>query len=490
MATRPNRAALVLEFSGMWSFLASLLLRFGSTNLRVWGARRLAALGSRDSVPKLAAALNDHNGQVRRTAIEALSALRSAEAGEALLNRIQATPLLLIEDRAVALHAIHTLGYSAAPGIVISAVDKVLSDTSLSGNKSRDEFVSVARDLLREVAEPKVVASLLLKWCALDKDWSFRRFGKDVLASLEWQPACVRERVLTVLLRDDDPKIALADDDAVECLIGLFGDNSQYVNSFIGANTINPKSEPVGRIAYALGRSGGTRAVDFLLGQIEESNLGYYCAWAVGYSGDLRAIEKLRTVTARCKEAAMDERKKKLSQLVGGAVRGLSQLHSDDAAAALCRVLIDSGAHCFPVFEAIEALERFDDKGIPYLVEALESRPDLRSYFESSFGERANAAGDSGRKKALRQHDDRACQTVGTMSDEQILSLLSDLCSAYTANNKTDISSLEPIATRIGMELFERGGLAEMKRVFNMLGNRAGARTLDMHWDGVGSWRG
>ena len=76
------------------------------------------------------------------------------------------------------------------------------------------------------------------------------------------------------------------------------------------------------------------------------------------------------------------------------------------------------------------------------------------------------------------------------MQDGEMLSVLRRLCAAYTSNDKSAIQSLEPIATQIGAELHERGGSQEMRRLFSQLNGIQGSRTLDMHWDGIGSWRG
>lgn len=71
-----------------------------------------------------------------------------------------------------------------------------------------------------------------------------------------------------------------------------------------------------------------------------------------------------------------------------------------------------------------------------------------------------------------------------------MLKELVKLCEAYDRNDSQAIKDLEPLATRIGEMLNQRGGIEEMRRVFDMLGPIRGARTLDMHWGGIGEWRG
>lgn len=76
------------------------------------------------------------------------------------------------------------------------------------------------------------------------------------------------------------------------------------------------------------------------------------------------------------------------------------------------------------------------------------------------------------------------------MQDDQALDTLRRLCAAYMTNDRPAIQVLEPMATQIGEELDRRGGIQEMRRVFALLGGVPGSRTLEMHWDGVGDWRG
>lgn len=76
------------------------------------------------------------------------------------------------------------------------------------------------------------------------------------------------------------------------------------------------------------------------------------------------------------------------------------------------------------------------------------------------------------------------------MTDSEMLNVLRRLCDAYAQDDMQAIAELEPQATQIGEELNQRGGLKEMQRLFEMLGNVRGARTLEMHWGGIGDWRG
>jgi HEAT repeat protein len=74
--------------------------------------------------------------------------------------------------------------------------------------------------------------------------------------------------------------------------------------------------------------------------------------------------------------------------------------------------------------------------------------------------------------------------------DQQDVDILVQLCDAYATNDTKEIARLEPLVRQIGEKLNGRGGLVEMQRVFALLGGRRGSRTLEMHWGGIGEWRG
>jgi len=79
---------------------------------------------------------------------------------------------------------------------------------------------------------------------------------------------------------------------------------------------------------------------------------------------------------------------------------------------------------------------------------------------------------------------------VGEAGDAEMVHFLRALCNAYASNDRAQVERLEPLATIIGEELNGRGGIRAMRRVWELLGNIRGARTLDMHWNGIGDWRG
>ncbi|MGH2740166.1 MAG: hypothetical protein ACRDH6_06765 [Actinomycetota bacterium] len=86
-------------------------------------------------------------------------------------------------------------------------------------------------------------------------------------------------------------------------------------------------------------------------------------------------------------------------------------------------------------------------------------------------------------KKKPQPHEDG-------LSDEYVLRNLRELCDAYVQDDRKRIEDLEQMATAIGKDLNRRGGIEEMRRIFYMLGSIPGARTLEMHWGGIGEWMG
>lgn len=76
------------------------------------------------------------------------------------------------------------------------------------------------------------------------------------------------------------------------------------------------------------------------------------------------------------------------------------------------------------------------------------------------------------------------------MGDREMVSVLTKLSQAYAEDDMAAIQQLELQATKIGQELDRRGGIQEMRRVFGLVPAMRGKRTLEMHWGGVGDWRG
>jgi HEAT repeat protein len=79
---------------------------------------------------------------------------------------------------------------------------------------------------------------------------------------------------------------------------------------------------------------------------------------------------------------------------------------------------------------------------------------------------------------------------ISANSDSDMVAVLDALCRAYVRNDPTEIALLESKATRVGEALNRRGGIQEMRRVFALVRPQTGKRTLEMHWHGIGEWRG
>lgn len=76
------------------------------------------------------------------------------------------------------------------------------------------------------------------------------------------------------------------------------------------------------------------------------------------------------------------------------------------------------------------------------------------------------------------------------MTRGEMLVVLLALCLGYAGSYRRLVAKLEPVATQIGEELHRTGGIEAMREVFAQLGSGQGVRTLEMHWNGIGEWRG
>ena len=76
------------------------------------------------------------------------------------------------------------------------------------------------------------------------------------------------------------------------------------------------------------------------------------------------------------------------------------------------------------------------------------------------------------------------------MSDDEKLTALRQFCHAYGTEDFTnfDVVTMDKVVHSIGQILNERGGVEEMRRLFDQLGSVAGIRSLDLRWDGIGEW--
>lgn len=145
-------------------------------------------------------------------------------------------------------------------------------------------------------------------------------------------------------------------------------------------------------------------------------------------------------------------------------------------------------------------LEADDPRAVPVLKKLLSGYSPLSAYGEESKVKEFIAKFDAEIKREIenkaQQKKDKlleARKEVSHYDEARMLSTLRQLCKVYTtasSSDDTEIQRLEPIATAIGERLNNTGGIAEMRRILNLLENIRGTRTLDMHWNGIGDWRG
>jgi len=89
-----------------------------------------------------------------------------------------------------------------------------------------------------------------------------------------------------------------------------------------------------------------------------------------------------------------------------------------------------------------------------------------------------------------------ACPAMHTaipaaMTDQQMVDKLVALARYYAGGGLSkDNPELQEEVIEIGKALNRRGGVEEMLRVFAMVPEIRGKRTLDMEWDQIGDWRG
>ena len=119
---------------------------------------------------------------------------------------------------------------------------------------------------------------------------------------------------------------------------------------------------------------------------------------------------------------------------------------------------------------------------------AREAVREIRKWEEAE--EQREEAEEQSRREQTAQPVAKMASKAQRMSDREMVESLASPCRANADDAREVIDALEPLATAIGRRLNERGGIREMRRVFAMLDDERGTRTLDMHWGGIGDWRG
>jgi hypothetical protein len=161
----------------------------------------------------------------------------------------------------------------------------------------------------------------------------------------------------------------------------------------------------------------------------------------------------------------------------------LEELATDGVGSVdLANVLVEVGdPKAVPLLKQKLARGDFAAYGSQYSIRDFVARFDagLRSKIEASAQEKEEKLTEA--RAAVSSYDAAA-----------MLAALRRLCDAYAtmSPDAEEIERLELIATAIGERLNSEGGIAEMRGMFDRLGGVRGARTLDMHWGGIGDWRG
>ncbi len=77
------------------------------------------------------------------------------------------------------------------------------------------------------------------------------------------------------------------------------------------------------------------------------------------------------------------------------------------------------------------------------------------------------------------------------MTDREMVAKLVEVAEYFAGGGLSkDNPGLMNQVMEIGRDLNQKGGIKEMRRVFNMIPPMTGRRTVEMQWDGIGEWRG
>lgn len=157
----------------------------------------------------------------------------------------------------------------------------------------------------------------------------------------------------------------------------------------------------------------------------------------------------------------------------------IEELRADGVGVATLTKLVLrlDGERAVPVLKELLARDRFGAYGLT---------AEVRGYLSQRDAATRDLIAEEQRRESEAQ--ERARSAVAAYDDDAMLSMLRDLCEAYAANDAPAVRRLEPMATAIGERLNARGGTSDMRRMIAQLGGMRGARTLEMHWDGIGSW--
>jgi HEAT repeat protein len=296
----------------------------------------------------------------------------------------------------------------------------------------------------------------------------------------------------------DDPK-AVRREDAVEKL-GRAGKGDERVFQRLILELSATDAGVRARVARALGKTGDPRAVTGLRDALSDSRLDVRKA-AVEALQEIKDPCAVEPLIRACLDGNRDLRLSALHTVVrrGGSnalIEAFASLGTDqwiercNAAKLLAEQRHPRAEELLlplakrDVFESLHKYARDsvrDGLGKMRSPRAREAVREIREWEEAE---------ERSRREQAEQRVIAMASKAQRMSDGEMVESLASLCRAYTEDAREVIDALEPLATAIGRRLNGRGGIREMRRIFAMLHDERGTRTLDMHWDGIGDWRG
>ncbi len=421
----------------------------------------VAKMAEKKDVDGLIKALRNSDRLIRRNAVQALGKILDARAEEPLIDKLKDWDQ---EVRHCAAEALEKIGLSSKPEV--------------------QAWYWAAKEDFNKLASLGYSAVQTFIMALADSDSSACHLAVDALGTIGDARAVAP--LVAVLKNSIDPASSLpihvmeslgkiGDSQAVEPLIQILQRKDKWYAVAIkalgdigDAKAVGPLVQALndpnfsGRLvaAEALGEIGDAKAVEPLINALKDSNstVRGSAAMALGEIGDNRAVEPLNIALKDANEFVRSEAANALVRI--GNIRNVDPYITD----------LKSGDW---------SVRRFAARKLGKISDARAKEPLMAVLKDSNW--RVAKAAEKALKKLGWQYNDQ---------DHQMIDILVQLCDAYVYSNAAEISKLEPLATQIGKTLHERGGLSEMRRLYEQLGERKGSRTLEMHWNGIGDWRG
>jgi HEAT repeat protein len=505
--------------------------------MRALSAEKLGDLGNKKAVEPLIVALKDYDHNVRREAAKALGRIGDARAIEPLIGTLKDSDRDVCKEAAKALEALkyepadkkqraimfvvsekwdkvvglgtdalepliaslkgsnimlmtpfaetvrRTVGElvalfsSRAAGPLITAFRSASNDSNIAGK-------IIAAEALKKVKGEHAVEQLIT--ALKDSNKEVRKMAVELLGQAGSTRAV---EPLIEVLKDDDKQMRrqaiwslglIGDARAVEPIIAALKDSDKSVRE-AAADTFWHWNEEV-------------RAVEPLINALKDDDMEVRrsAALALGRVKDRRAAQPLATLIRE----STDKRVR------GAAVEALTSIGDIDA---LIRAVKDARDWVLNLEAARKMIEVGEDDRAFKLLRPLTKH--RLEYVQEEAYRSLRRVGTPEAKQVVEVHEreikeersaeqaekDRQVENVRSrvsgMSDQEMVSALRKLCNAYEVDDRGAIAELEPLATAIGERLNDRGGITEMRRVFHQLEGIRGARTVEMHWGGIGDWR-